>query len=114
MGQHLLSNSEDLEAIFLRFETPLCLFDLLILLSDELLLGNYILLNFVIQQVEGLLLVLTDVLELLEEPFDGIWWHHFDIAFSALFLDISELALGFFQFANVISEAKIDRGLVCI
>ena len=90
-----------MELILQLSERVLVISQLFILLLDKSLLVSDVFLDFVKEQVDGLLLVLFDSLELGEETLDVFWWGNSDKVSLALVQQVLKFAFGVFTTFNL-------------
>ena len=103
-----------MELILQLSERTLVIFQLFVLLLNESLLVSDVLLDFVEEQVNGLLLVLFDSLELGEETLDVFWWGNSDEVSLALVQQVLKLAFGVLTALNLHCIRETIRNLLLV
>lgn len=107
--KHLLCSLHDLETIHEIGHCLLSLFKLRTLsLNKSLLLGNFSL-NLFKEQVECLLLLCTDVLKLVQEAINVLWWVYLDSVLLALLMQKVEESLRVFACFDLCSVWQVVR-----
>ena len=80
--------------------------DLLILVFDKFLLSFDVFRDFLVQQVQGRLLVVAYGLQLVDESTNGVWFLNVYLVPYALIFQVLQLSLSFFNFSNLVRELK--------
>lgn len=96
-----MGSFENLELILQLSKRVFVILQLLILLLNESLLVRDVLLDFIKEQVNGLLLVLFDSLELGKESLDVFRWGNSDEVSLALIQKVLELTFGLLTALNL-------------
>ena len=104
VGDEFLGGYEDSVGVLEVDESLLTLIESDILFLYEFLLLGDVFLDFVQEKVDGLLLVILDLLELIQEPVNVLRRSDGNVVFLALLVQELELSLGLFTLLDLLCE----------
>jgi len=114
LGDHSLSDAEDLEAILEVFKKTLCVLHLPVLLLDESFLLLDILLNLFKKEVDSLALIVLDFFELVEEALDALRRVNLDKVPFTLVEQELKFTLGILTRFNLLRVGQLIRRVLLV